>query len=413
MPETEMAGLRPEIPNSEILDHASPHVINSAQLAAFEKSFAFGAGLMRQYDEDLKSGLISQEMEEVLQQARLQPFRPSPDAPVLRTLKDVDNYIHSFQCAAYLVNKEHKVQFSNQAARNFAGADRDAPHKSVAELNELVAKEYLSFPSFSRLPAKDFLALERMLGPLAKTGYDLPDVTLKLARKHYGQIQYLGVTIDAKHLFSAKGEFLGTRCLLIPSNPPLVADGDEEGHQRDDILFPLPETLLEWVQARLQLQQKALQLRQEAVRVNLPVEPEGQLMTDSPPFRTKDDLKKLLNFDAFKKAVESLGKSEEDKELMRVADDFITGDLRGVLQPKIKIALWNEDFPGTVSFTKYLRNKNLGYIKAVAGKHTAQIRPLTPPELAEFKEQLAKRKATHQERLAESLPTSSENQGRQ
>ena len=407
----EKAGLRLEIPDSEILDHASPHVINSAQLAVFEKSFAFEAGLMRQCD-GLLGGPIFQEMGEG-QQELLQPSRPTLSAPVLRTLEDVDNHIHSFRCAAYFVNKEFRVQFSNQAARNFADADPFAPGKSVAELNDLVVTEYLSFPSFSRLPGKDFLSLQTMLGHLALIGYDLPPVKLKLARKRDGRMMYLGVTIDAKYLFLAGGEFLGTRCLLIPRVPPLDAKGYEQSRQCDEIVSPLPEKLLKMVQARLELQQKALQLRQEAARVNPPVEPEARAARVPFSLETLNETEiESLTVREFLQAIE---RTKNLKKLM-LADDLAEQAVNAT-QKQIKKELKKPPHKihakGKINLNAVVQNyetQNKGtssygrlqarYIDATTGEETSkQIRPLTEEEIAERK----RKQQSHQQKTSAAI----------
>lgn len=413
MPEPEKAALSPEIPDLKILDHASPHVINSAQLPVVEASFAFAVDLMRLNDDDLNNGLIPPDINSDLQKTKIQPAAFVPGLPVFEDVKDINPHIQRFPCSAYFVSKESEqnIRYSNQAARNFADADQAAPGKPLLALVELVATEYLSFPSLSRVPGRDFLSLQRMLGRLQKAGYNIPDVTLKLARKRDGQMRYQEITIDAKHLWSTVKTLLGTRCLLIPSKTSLDEVRYQESLQSDTVISPLPSKLLEWAQARVQLQQKALQLRQEAARVNVSVKPEAEARRL--PFSLETLSQAEMESLTVREFLQAIERTKNLKKLMladNLAEEAITATQRQI-KKELKKAPHKINAKGKVNLrtvvqayehttsdeTSYYGRFQANYVDAETGKDTSkQISQLTEEEIAEVRNQ-KRRNQSHQQ----------------
>lgn len=347
-----------------------------------------------------------------LQASPLRISQPFPHLPT--SMEEVKLFVQHSKVPVYFADTQLRIAISNPDARKFVDFDAFPERKRVLALVDHIAKNFLPEQSSGRFPRQDFITQQYVLSLLAKDGiYQLPPALLTIAKGGDGREPYQSVRIDAQNIFSLDGKFLGLLCQLD------IRKLDKEtylGHrQRDQLVSPLPEELLAMARISLDIQQKALQQLWEAARLKSPVEPQAEpSVIERPTLPTKEDLKKLLNIEAFERAVKGLGNSIEDKELMRLADDFIKNELRQIIQRKIKLTLWgNEDLPGTVTFNTYLSHENNGYIRAQTGKnptHTAPIRSLTPDELKEFKAQLTDRKETHQERVTK--PSTAKNRSR-
>lgn len=129
---------------------------------------------------------------------------------------------------------------------------------------------------------------------------------------------------------------------------------------------------------RLQPDSRLVKLKKEKLLENkgLGVQP--------PPFRTREDLERLIDFQGFKQAIQST----TDIDLLRLADKFAE-EIREITQRQIKIELWGREVPGMVHFNEIIKSKKLkdgsvaqyGYLKASTRESTRIARPLDEQEL--------------------------------
>jgi hypothetical protein len=354
-------------------------------LLALTSTYAFMAGRMRVNDELLKT------LPPSLVRLTATPLEDSPIQPSgVREPHEPKRDIPAYSITADLKYSEVTPEADKLVDFEPGGG----AGRTMTSMLEHIALAY--FPETASMlspkgpedysPRQDFLTQQFMLGLLSMDGfYQLPDVTLQIDRTRDGKERYQTMKVDARPVF-ASGKFVKTRCHLDVKTIDKTTYLDLS--QRRQLVSPLPDELLQMVQARLMLQQKALSSRSSTA--NLGQEPNIEArLPDTTPIDYEADLSGLFNISAFMEAIKALPETTESIEVIRQDDDFIVSQLRAVVQDELKKRLWPhiENMQGTVRIYPVRSRRQTGdtfSLRAACREHQKYIRPLNSEEIESF-----------------------------